>query len=404
MAQEITLDSTFIKAQELEGFEKINEMNRIAFEAIKTAPNSAISWANEALGAAQNLNFNPGIAQALYTMSVSQRILNQHGYSLKHSIEALSVYTLLEDSLSMAACEKIIALNYDATGFKQSAINHLTRAAMTFASRDKKAEEANARYNLAQLYFDIYRPTQSVSMLNIAWTIFDNLGKSLEKARCDLLAARSYQILDSAEQVIRHYSKAIAGMKETGSQHNLVDALLYRSSFLANSGDELGSKNDLDGALQLSEAIGRRSLIVRSLDSLLVYFSKTENWNDLATTGERAIELSELSNCNECQMLESSLLALAYSKLGLHDKVYKQHETYKRVSDIETAVRIHKEKQELSDGIRGDQLEKEMYESKNSEVVQEENYSWFKKHARLWIFGGILLLSLYVVMLMKKAK
>ena len=132
---------------------KVNLLNYIGFTYWIYQADSSEVYGTEALQLASEINYIPGMAYANRIIGVAHWARGNYEGGLKHLLESLKLYQLLQDSLGIANSTMNIGLIYSDQGEIDKALNNYLEAYNTFKRLGKTDRMINTANHIGKAYY-----------------------------------------------------------------------------------------------------------------------------------------------------------------------------------------------------------------------------------------------------------
>lgn len=207
---QVHIDSLLHELKSAQGITKVKVWNELSWEYHTFKPEKAIDFGNKALGLAQKLNFEKGIALSLHNIGRAYRAEKDFIRSRKYLFWALSPYETIADSIGLAHCLMDIGEMYKLRGDYKQALDKLRRAVDLFEGDGAREGTSRALANMADAYYSLGRYDNALSLAKKSLAISQKLGTNEGVKEASRILAESYADIgdyDKAYDFYRRYTQ-----------------------------------------------------------------------------------------------------------------------------------------------------------------------------------------------------
>ena len=311
----------------------VNSLIKHATSLIGSNPDSTIILATEAKELAEKLNFQPGKAYALKYLGNAYFFKGEYIETLEFWNSALKVFEEIKDQTGIANILSNMANVYFLQGSEEKALEYALRSLSISETLGNKLRHLTSLNAVALIYYGKDETKEKAEQYllralplaeelgdSTSWgTITENLGEIYYHKEDYARAAEFYKKSISVNSNSENTSFAYNGLgKISLEQKKYAEALQYHNK-----------------GLQLSEALGSKPNVIKSLDGIANVYAKQKDFKTALTYYKKAAAIGEeLRLANDLQVLYNEM-AFAYSDSGLSDfkNAFKYQQLYSSIKD-----------------------------------------------------------------------
>jgi len=320
---------------------KVNTLNAIASEFFRNNPDTAIYFANEAMGLATRLNYKMGIADALLYTARAFCTLSEFEKAMKKIDSSLLFYDRLLITGKTTGKSKILkqkaransnlAYIYGSQGDFTKELKYDSVSLKLYEEIGDKQGIAGAYNNFGNAYFDLGNYPEGLKNHLAALKIYTETGN-----RPGL--ANSYNNIGNAFFVLGNYSEALknhlAGLKieeEIGNKQGVAQSYNNIGNIYSDQGEYIIAMKYYLAGLKIEEEIGNKRGISTALSLIGVNFYNQGNIPEAMKYYSASLKISE-------EIGDKHSLAISYINIG---NIYTDLGEYtKALSNFSAALKI----------------------------------------------------------------
>lgn len=264
-------------AQPTDDTSRVIILNRLAFSYYRSAPDSSLIFANEAMELATKVKYERGIANSFNSFGIVAYSQSQYGDALTNYEKFLEKMTAIDDKRGMHKAHNNIGIVYKNVGDYSQALIHFQKSSAIIRELGELGELGRTLNNMGLIYKELgeYAKALDCFMQSIAYKTASGNLKSLSSTYVNLglLKASLGEFKDAKEC----YDKSVAINKRAGNKRGLAIDYQNLAKLLINV-DSLDKAQVLfTESLKLNEEINNRSGIADLLNEIGgIYLIKDE--------------------------------------------------------------------------------------------------------------------------------
>ena len=245
--------------------EHIDELNRRAREQQDLLSEESHQLAEDALAAAERVQYTPGIAAALCTLAWRQGQQGKYAEMLALAAKGLSLAKETGDDRLVARASSFIGTAYLNRGDFAAALDHYLSALETHSSRGDRVSLASTLGNIGIVYSRTGQYDKAADYFHRALRIYEEIGDRDGIGNMLGNIGTLYSHTADYAKALEHYLRAMEIAKETGNRNEV--ALMMSNAAVAhgNLGRHDEALEHILRALDIYTDTGNRSGIAVSL-------------------------------------------------------------------------------------------------------------------------------------------
>ena len=298
--------------------EKVDILNRMAYDIRTENPEKSLSIAQVALDTSEKINYANGRANALFNRAFANRKLMNYEEALKGYKEAATAFGEIGDKLgqgrSVRACGKTLKWMFR----HRESIEHLSRSLELFEELDETYFQAEALSEMADSYHVLNELAAALEQYLKALELYT---KADDKARLSAMYNRVAVInmqLGETQEALEYYKKSLELKRQLGDRIN--EALTLNNIGLIcenNEGYDQALKY-FNQALVINDEIGEKingAICKINIADVLIKQEKLDEAEKVLNEAKEILEPSREKNYK-------AHLYLSYAKLYTQKKEY----------------------------------------------------------------------------------
>jgi len=396
------------KLQMVFGKEKIEVLNKLAYEYKVQSTEKCIKYANQALKLSQKLNHRKGEATALKIVGIGYKLTGNNDKALESIQKALAIFEKLDDKENTADSIKEIGLIYLDKDKYDTALEFLFNSLKISEEISDKKGIANTLTNIGAVYFCLRKFSKALEYYKKALQIDKELGNKKGIADSFFNIALANIVLGNTDLALKNYLKTPEIYEELGDKEGLANSYLNLGVFYAGLKDYKKSEGYFFKSLKLQEEIGNKIQIARLSTNLGELYSRQKQFDKALIYLKKG--LNSAKEIEAKVVIRNIYLNLSdlYSGIGDYKEALEYHKLYFEVN--KEIFNENSSKQIAEMQTRYDTLKKEKeIESltKNNVLLQKDNeiqklrLDREKITRNAFIIGFILVLIILVLLFRK---
>ncbi|HHP7241384.1 MAG TPA: tetratricopeptide repeat protein [Cyclobacteriaceae bacterium] len=377
---------------------KVQSLNKLAFEYRTVDPAKTISYGQEALRIAEDLNYKKGQADAFRVISIGNIISGDNEKAKDLAISAIQISRDIDYKTNLASMENIVGIIFQNRGLYDSALTHFQKAAKTHTLLDNSVARAGVISNIGLIYQEKGEDVKALQSFQESLQIYEEVNNLIGIVSLLNNIGVIYQQQKNYEKALHNYKKALAMEKpqnrpinEAKLNGNIGEVYLSLSAYDS-------ALYYLNNALKIYGAVGAKCEIARVYWALGI---TTLELNELIKSEEFLnAALQTADACSDRQVMVKASLGLGsvmmkldegdqamiyYSKafldaksVGLKSELSEAalalYKIYKRQSSYQKALSYHEIFQMTSDSLINEENIKNL-------TLMEAQYEFEKESA-----------------------
>lgn len=343
MPQSSLIDSLLTVLKTVEGKERVEALNALAWEYRNISPPQALKYITESISIAENIDFQRGLAYAHRTKASIYWNSGEYGLATENALKGLQLFENLKDSLGIANSYLILGNIYNRQKNIPFSYDYYYKAMLIYIALGEKSREAACLNNLADILTKKENYKQAISFLQralvINQTYFNRQNKNALVHNFNNLGYLYFKqgMYDSALVVLNRGEKLIEEIGDGSVQLSLLEAFLTSSFIYLAKKDEMKAILYAQKSLEIAQKIGSRPAIKDAYKQLATIYSlqnqiekayifqkKYIELNDSLFTEESATKIAEAQAQYETANKEKKINTLQDEKIAQDIKIKQQ--------------------------------------------------------------------------------
>ncbi|MDO9185570.1 MAG: tetratricopeptide repeat protein [Bacteroidia bacterium] len=378
---------------------KVNTLNELSWQYITSGSYVlAGKYAQDALHAAENLNFKKGIGASYNNIGITHWYQGNYEKALENYLKALKIRQEIGDKKGIASSYGNIGIIYETQGeYRKALDNHLKALKIQEESGDKNGI-SNCYNNIGGIYLRLGNYEKSL----------ENYQKCLEI--CELMAnktgvAISYNNIGIIYRKQVNYEKALINYSNSLEIAEEINFKPLISSALGNIGlvysDQGNYKKALDNylkCLKISEEIGNKQGIGLSYINIGITYAKLDRFDESYNNLNQSLRLfKEIGYKEEIKNVYSALSDL-FEKKGDFKQSYNYHKLYSDIKDSLLNEQSTKQIAEMNTKYDSEKKDKDLIK-KDAEIIKQQaetEKQILQRNTFIIGFALVLILSFFI--------
>ncbi|RKY80879.1 hypothetical protein DRQ07_05110 [candidate division KSB1 bacterium] len=391
-AQQQEIDSLKTLLPSLDGTERIDAINKIAFDYYTIFPDSGIKYAEHALKLSKDIGYQKGIAKALQNKGVNIHRKGDLKIAYELYTKSLEIFNKLQDQIGI--CESYINLGlfYSNIGNNEKALDYIIKVIEIAEANNDTLRLIKGYINQSLILSNTEQYDEAIKLLNKAEELSiktkDLLNLSIIYIDYGVMYANKNNIIESD----KYYRKAEKICGKIGNVSALITVYLNLGVNNWKKGNKDFAIQYYENALKGSEKIGeksRTSLIYYNLGS--IYLVKNDYKSALAYFN-KSLKLAEKTGAKRDLLYPYWGLHTYYKKINNCKNALKYLEKYNEISYEIYSEKGRNKIQALNIAYEVQKKDREMELLKKEKTLQ--NLRIQRQHLLLWLLitGFVIIL------------
>lgn len=365
--------------------EKVDLLNKMAYEIRKSDPGKAISITKLAAETSDEINYKPGKALAVFVEGLASENQNLIPVAFELYKEALKLFEELEDSESTARALRAVGKIYKKQFKHNEAIDYLGRAITKYEEAGDKEFQAQSTSEMAHSYHMINDYALALEYYIKALKLFEEMGNKPDISRTYNKIANINWILGESEEALEYYHKSLMLKRELNDMENEAVTLMNIGNIYNTQNDFKQSLKYYTQALEINMDIGHKinegACLINIADSLIKSGDLDEAENNLD-------KAKKIFDVNDDKIHKASMYLtygeLFYARTHYYEAIQFANDAHgiaQEISSKDLLMDIYKFysdcSRQLEDHEKAYEYFKKYYETKN-EVFTKETYERIK--------------------------
>jgi len=395
------------KINNTSGKNKVDILNKTAFECHSQNPKKCIKYSTQALKLATLLRYENGKAESLKLIGLGYHLSGDLKKSLTYYKRSLKIFKNLQIKKKIASCHRLIGDILGLVGKNEQALSNYLEAGRLYEEIGDKSELANFYISIGTIYWRSNYFEKALDYHFKSLKASRETGKKKIEALCLTNIGFYYFSKKNFKEALKYYKKALNVHQDIGNK--------FSSSFLTNMGtiyqilgDNRKALKFMFKSLEKAKGTGKKCEIASSLHGIGIIYGSIKGSNKALKYLNKALDISVNNNFkNISRGIYLSLFEYLKSK-GNYKESLKYHELYsdlknkilseknnKRIAEMEVKYRTLQKEKENAILV----ADKKLLEKSNK--IQEISLSKSTITRNFFIIGFIMVL-LILILLFKK--
>ncbi len=365
--------------------EKVDLLNKMAYEIRKSDPDKAISITKLAVETSDEISYKQGKAFATFIEGMAKENSNLITEAFELYKVSLKLFEELNDAELMARALRAIGKVYKKQFKHNEAIDFLGRALAKYEEVGDKNFQAISASEMAHSYHMINDYALALEHYIKALKLFEELGDKAEISRTYNKIANINWILGESEEALEYYNKSLNLKRELNDRENEAITLMNIGNIYNAQNDYKRSLTHYNQALKINKDIGHKV----NEGACLINIADSQIKSGLLDEAEKNLdEAKKIFDANDDKIHKASLF-LTYGELFYGRTQYYEaiqfandaHEIAKEISSKDLLMDVYKFysdcSRELEDHEKAYEYFKKYYQTKN-EIFTKETYERIK--------------------------
>jgi len=309
----------------------INSLIKQATSVVANNPDSAIILAKEAKDLAEKINFLPGKAYAIKYLGNAFFFKGKYIETLEYWNESLKIFEEINDQTGVANILSNIANIYALRGSEEKALEYALRSLSIAETLGNKLRTLTSLNAVAFIYYGKEETKEkALEYLLRALPLAEELKDSASLGTISENLGEIYYYKNNYDKATEYFNKSIAvlGYSENSSFAYNGLGKLYLEQGKYNEALKYHKK-----ALQISEDLGSKPNIVKSLDGIANVYVEQKDYKTALEYYTKATAIGEeMKIVNDLKQLYYEM-ATAYSGLSDFKNAFKYQQMYSSIKD-----------------------------------------------------------------------
>jgi signal transduction histidine kinase len=206
--------------------EKIDLLNKLAYDIRMQQPEKTISIAEVALDTAQKINYKKGIAHAVFNTGLALEFLGKLEEAREKYIESSENFREIDDKELMARAIRGIGKTYRNRHKYYESIEKFEEAAKIFQEIGNKNYYGQSVSDIADAYHALHEYAKALEYYVITYNTFIEIGDKREESIVYNRIAIINMFLGETDEALEYYQKSVELKREIGDKTNEALSLM----------------------------------------------------------------------------------------------------------------------------------------------------------------------------------
>ena len=243
-------------------------------------PDSSILVCNSILKSIEGKHYDKIEADLHYAMGIAEYMLGKFPMSLKNYQLALSVYTKINDTASIAKANAVIAILYYKIEDYEKALYAYQKNLKLYASIRDSENVVNVETNIALTYIELKQFDKALEMNLKAASYYERHNLLGAAGHIYINIALNYEMLGETQLAAENYQKGLKTVLKYSSVYDQMDAYSGYGKFLIQQGQNPKAIELCRKGLQLSEETNSNNFKRDCIECLAKAMSNVGNYKD----------------------------------------------------------------------------------------------------------------------------
>jgi signal transduction histidine kinase len=309
-------DSLLRKLKSLEGIERMHALNGVAELLMHDSPDSALKFANEALGLAKSNQELEGEAYATSLIGSISYLKGNLDEALNLHRDALAIRLGLTNKRALADSYNDIGALHDRAGREDSALNYYQYALNIFIEIDDLQGISQSYNNIGVFYWRTNDTPKAIQMFERSEKIDLQLGNDddLSYTYSNLGACHGH--LGELKKSLEYHRKALEIRTKLGNQLQVSRSLNNIATAYSGLKDYQNAISYFQQALEIKRQLGHSFEVLETLNNLALAFIGAKDLGRAMETTQEAVALSDSLEAPRQKVDALTCLATIYELKG----------------------------------------------------------------------------------------
>jgi serine phosphatase RsbU (regulator of sigma subunit) len=368
---------------------RIETLNRLAQAYLRTVPDSALLFSNQAIALSQKNHFPKGEVEALIHLGYYHWLRSNTQKCLDFSQKALKISDEIGYTRGIARSMINLGISADKQGNASQALEFLFKALPLAEEADDRQTMAICLHSIGIVYDRQENFVLSLDNLKKAFSIWEELNDLHGQAVTLNAMGMVYLDIENEKEAVSHFQEAIEMAQKIGDKLALAYPLNNMGDYFRRKKDYSKALEYYEKSLEIKEKARDRSGASFTYNSLAVMHLEMKNPEKAINAGIRALLLGKTSGHAEEVKKAYEILGKAFYEKADYRRAYDYQALFIRYKDSLFSAEKSKEIGRLEGSFALYRKEKENELLKKDKLLQEEMILEHRA-INLAISGGLL--------------
>jgi signal transduction histidine kinase len=312
--------------------EKVDALNQLA--SVLTIDHAeyraGLATAQEANALAKSIQYEQGINESDYIITVSLARLGQNEEAARRAKIAIERYEKANDEAGLAKARLCLGTIYYAIGEYAMALGEMQKSLSLY----QKLHDSKGEMYLMQNIGSVYLESGNLSLAQECFEYVLSAAKKLDDRTQQAMALGNigvvHEKLGNHEQALEFHRECMAIVKSLNSMYHLAVAHCNLGLAYSNLGQLDEASQHLQQSLELSQKIGLQYIEAYSYYAIGCLSSKANdrNGSESTQTLQTALKIAEKIHAKDLIAKIYLELAESYAKAGKYEQAFLAHKAY----------------------------------------------------------------------------
>ena len=361
--------------------EKVDELNKLAFELRNNDTQRAIAIAQEAQNFSKELDYREGLATALNNEGFCYVQITNYELALEKCFEALRIFSEMKNEKGTALVQYNICLIYQRLGDYNTALDHISKSLSYHQKVNDRFETARCLLQLGFLYSWMNDNLTSIETYEEALQMSRELNNRAVEAACLMGLGHTYLQMKEWDKCGDNLFRSMGIRKQIGDMRGYAASMNAYLALCVETGKYSEGEGLAREGIELATGLGDKMGITRFAVDLGKIFAKQNKTEEAEKTLLDALAMGEKLNLKMVVPPANLTLSDIYQKKGDFEKALEHfklfHKSNEELYNIDAALKT--KSVQLTGKIESAQKEAEINRLKNVELkkayaeIEEKN-------------------------------
>lgn len=324
--------------------EEISSLVKLAYEILKTNPDSSITIGLKAVELSNKYDYDEGIIEANRTVGFAYTLISNFDKAFEHFKTAETIALKTNNNRGLARIYNNFAIAYKNLGQYDKAIDYNFKSLEIKKTLPSKRDIANSYGNLGILYKNLENYTQAYSSFKMAQEIFIEIGNPA-------LIATTYMNMASLKSLENQLDSALTLYELAIQQSQFLPKDFDHSELYTDKARLHIALNQLDhGESLLNKAYEKQRNTKNYYPLSIIHQGYSElyeakmNWERSIEEAQKALDFARLAQNPKQESILLQVLSIRYAEKKDYKNAYFFH---KKHDEIDDSLRIAENNQKI---------------------------------------------------------
>lgn len=362
----------------------------------------------------KKLNDQDGISTNYNSIAIIYYYLGDFSRAIEYYQKAFEIFRKIRSKEGMALSYNNIGMIYSNQGKFTKAIEYYQKSLELKKSLNDKKGIASTYNGIGAVHYYQADYDEAINYFEKSLKIREELNNRKGVAMSLNNIGMIYKSKGDYEQAIKNYKKSLEIREELNDKRGMASNFNNIGSIFLVLKEYNKAEEYYRKALKINKDIGYKKGIIQSLENISSLYidigdsskpdKKARNaYNSAIKYAGKSLEMSKEMKILPRIMQEYKNLSEAYEGLGQHDKALECHKSYTSVKDSIFNKEKNKQIEEIEAKYQTRQKEKQI-KLQQAELTNKENQIQRKKFLNYTLAGGIILLLVFGIIILRNYK